>query len=83
MYELLNLLFKAVFRLLGIPNPTFNVDTALVLSFLLIYLAAVPAMWLWEGTDWGGRVYGTVFLTVVLAICVLSLRAQIRSKTKT
>ena len=80
MFRLLKLLIQAIFHILGIPNPSYDVDSVLVLVFLLVYVAAIPAMWFWDELDVFGKVGGTAFLTVILAICLLSARSKIRAK---
>ncbi len=82
MFKLLRLLFETVFRLLGIPNPTFNVDTALTLAFLLVYLVAVPAFWCSSAIDLGGKLGATAVLTAILLICIHHTRAQSRRSSR-
>ena len=80
MFKALKFVLEVTFRILGIPNPSYDVDLVLAVVFLLVYLVALPAMWFWDELDLFGKISGTTFMTVVLVVCVLSVRSKFRGK---
>ena len=70
-------LLRFVFRLFGIPDPWFSVDGFLVKLMAIVCLVAIPAIWLADRFDVGGKVGMTVMLVVFYAVCVIVRRKEI------
>ncbi|MCP4251598.1 MAG: hypothetical protein GY778_31560 [bacterium] len=79
MFSGLKFVIGSIFRVLGIPNPSYNVDSVLVVV-LLVCLGAIPAMWLWSDASFFDMMMAVAIMTIVLVICKLSRRSRHRVK---